>query len=94
MFNNIFLLFIVLLVSLGIGSLIENLEFGGYLFLGEGEGGLYFGEGDAAPGVDTDMRNIAGGGWFNAMWDLVFNLLGALAAIIAMLIHRHMILKK
>lgn len=94
-FHNLFLLFIILLASLGVGSLIENVEFAGYTFLGKGEGVLYFGEGDGIlEPIDTDMMNFAGGGWHNAMRDLISNLLGALAGIVVMLIHRHIILKK
>ena len=86
--HNGMLLFIILLAALGIGSLVENIEFAGYLFLGEGEGALYFGQGDAVPGVDTDMLNFAGGGWFNTMWDLVVNFLGALTGILSMLLYK------
>ena len=95
-FNNLFVLFIVLLASLGVGSLIENIEFSGYTFLGEGEGVLYFGVGDGTlssnmEAIDTDMMNFAGGGWFNAMWDLVFNLLGAITGVIVMLLYKKIV---
>src|SRR3989344_9622307 len=93
-FSNFFILFIILLASLGIGSLIENIEFTGYLTLGNGEGGLMYGEGDGIIDIaDTDMINIAGGGWFNAMRDLVVNLLGALLGILIMVLSEKLKIK-
>src|SRR3989344_2919738 len=41
--NNIFLIIIAFLATLGIGSIIEIIEYAGYLVFGEGQGFLYFG---------------------------------------------------
>jgi len=83
--QDLVILFMILLGGLGVGSLIENSEFTGYLILGEGKGGFRFGEGDVdtIPGVDLDeLTYLVGGGYFDAMWDLLVNLAAALTAVI------------
>jgi len=80
-------LLIVLLAGLGVGSLVENLEFTGYLTLGEGEGALFFGgAGDGVPLTSSQEEVIQnlGGGYINTEMDLVWNLFGALAAVLVM----------
>lgn len=80
-------LLIVLLSGLGIGAVIENIEFMGYLSLGYGEGGLFFGgPGDGQPITTAQMDAIQnlGGGYINTELDLVWNAFGTLAAIILM----------
>jgi hypothetical protein len=75
---------IVLLAGLGIGAVIENIEFAGFLALGFGEGALFMGgAGDGLP--DGELENAileAGGGYFNTELDLVWNAIGAIAAFI------------
>ncbi|MEM2916639.1 MAG: hypothetical protein QXT19_04770 [Candidatus Woesearchaeota archaeon] len=80
-------LIIVLLSGLGIGAVIENIEFMGYLSLGYGEGGLFFGgPGDGQPITTAQMDAIQnlGGGYINTELDLVWNAFGTFAAIILM----------
>ncbi|MEM4246973.1 MAG: hypothetical protein QXR48_00065 [Candidatus Woesearchaeota archaeon] len=80
-------LLIVLLSGLGIGAVIENIEFAGYLSLGYGEGGLFFGgPGDGQPLTTAQMDAIQdlGGGYINTELDLVWNAFGTIAAIILM----------
>lgn len=72
--NNVILIFLIVLSGMGIGALIEHYEFAGFLFFGEGEGGLAKGTGDFT-------GNWASSDWINAMWDLVYNTLGALLAV-------------
>ena len=64
--NRLKLFFFSALVSIGIASLMEIVEFIGYSFLGEGKGILFYGTGDF-------------GEWNNVSWDLISNTLGAFA---------------
>jgi uncharacterized membrane protein YjdF len=85
--RTIFLVIVALLATLGIGSIVENIEYLGFSMLGFGEGGFYFGTGDTFTDQNaTTIEEIEayGGGWFNTMNDLVCNLLGALLGIIIM----------
>lgn len=77
--RNVLLLCAVFLAASGIGAIIELSEFLGYLQLGFGEGAFAFGPGD---GTDGDVIANLGGGWINTGWDLIFNTLGILLAII------------
>lgn len=61
------LFLILLLFTLGVGAFHEIVEWLGYGILGEGEGFLFFGEGDE-------------GEWRNAMLDLIFNCTGMIVA--------------
>ena len=76
--RTITILVIMMFATMGVGSLVEMTEFWGYLYLGEGDGVLFFGGGD----TDPVLINEVGGGWINAMEDLVNNFLGGLLAII------------
>jgi len=73
----------VFLCALGIGSVVESMEFMGYLKWGEGEGFFQFGSGDyeGLKGSDN-MLTIIGGGYFDAMEDLIVNSLGALSGVL------------
>lgn len=84
--NNFLILVAILLVSLGIGSLIEEIEFLGFLEFGTGEGLLKFGGLGDTPLNEKVLRDIdiIGGGWINTMWDLTYNFLGALSGVIFM----------
>lgn len=75
---------VLLLALMGIGTFTESLEFFGYIALGTGEGGFYFGAGDALSGQPINQSDIDayGGGWINTMWDLINDTLGAIAAMI------------
>jgi len=87
--KSFFLILIVLLAALGVGSLVENFEFIGFNIYGFGEGGLGFGAGDAFPGQEvSDQIESFVGGWYNAMWDLVNNLLGALLGVVIMTVRK------
>jgi uncharacterized membrane protein YjdF len=80
-------LLLVLLAGLGVGALVENLEFAGYLTVGAGEGALFFGgQGDGVPLTSSqeELINNLGGGYINTEMDLVWNLFGALFAILVM----------
>jgi hypothetical protein len=83
----------LLLGGFGIGAIIENIEFAGFLALGYGEGGLWFGGaggGDAEAVTDAQARAIIeqGGGYLNTELDLAYNAFGTIAAVIFMsLIH-------
>ncbi|MBI2499403.1 hypothetical protein HYV88_04135 [Candidatus Woesearchaeota archaeon] len=86
--NNFLILIVIFLTSLGIGSLIEETEFLGFLKFGTGEGLLKFGGLGDTPSNEGMLRDIdvLGGGWINTMWDLVYNSLGALFGVIFMYI--------
>ena len=95
--KNFTFMFLVLLGGLGVGSIIETAEFTGFMIFGFGEGGFLFGAGDSYGGVqnitETDL-NVVGGGYFNTMYDLLWNALGAVAAIILMVAVHHRKKKK
>jgi len=94
--KTIFLILIVLLAASGIGVVIELIEFSGFLVYGFGEGALAFGAGDACDGqlVSTfEEIDAYGGGWFNTMYDLIWNSAGALSAILCMIIAYYIIRK-
>ena len=90
--QNFHLLAAVFFAALGVGAMIENVEYLGYLTLGFGEGGFMMGFGDVdfdtpPEGHTTDVpprtmneteliRNL-GGGWHNTELDLVTNLSAA-----------------
>ena len=73
-FNNLYLVLVIILASLGIGVFIEYYEFAGSFIVGEGEGGLGQGAGD----FETELGS---GLYLNTMFDLIFNLVGALLAV-------------
>ena len=56
---------ITILAVLGAGAIVEIVEYGGKVFLGEGDGLFFYGLGDY-------------GDWGNAIQDMVFNGIGAL----------------
>lgn len=62
-----------ILVSLGLSSILEIIEFVGYSFLGSGEGILFYGTGDI-------------GEWNNTIWDMISNLLGTFLGNLILLI--------
>lgn len=76
-FRN-FLLFITLFLAVsGMGVLIEIGEYAGYALLGVKDGALLFGGGDFDTIVVTSdvvaEMDKRGGGWYDAMGDLLFN---------------------
>jgi len=73
--NKATVLLLSILVSAGIGSLLEIVEFVGYSYLGKGEGILFYGSGDW-------------GEWNNMSLDLIFNTTGALAGGLIIFIKR------
>lgn len=86
--KTIFLILIVILAASGIGVGIELFEFSGFLINGFGEGALAFGAGDACNGqlVSTiEEIDAYGGGWFNTMYDLIWNTIGVLAGVLIMI---------
>jgi hypothetical protein len=58
---------LVILITAGLGTFIEITEYFGYSYLGTGEGILFYGTGDT-------------GGWTDAVWDMIFNVFGAITA--------------
>jgi predicted neutral ceramidase superfamily lipid hydrolase len=80
--NDITLLCMIFLIGLGIGSVVETMEFSGYLIWGAGEGFFQFGTGDYNGLNDCGkMTDIVGGGYFDTMEDLIANISGAGAAV-------------
>ena len=84
--NNILILLMILLASLGIGAVVEEVEFLGFLKFGTGDGFLKFGGLGDTQLTEQNIRDIdiIGGGWINTMWDLIYNFLGALVGVIFM----------
>lgn len=81
------ILLLVFLSGLGVGAIVENIEFAGYLSLGYGEGGLFFGgPGDGVPvtSAQVDVIQEIGGGYINTELDLVWNGFGVFAAMVLM----------
>lgn len=74
----------IFLMALGLGAVVELTEFWGYLYLGHGEGALFFGPGDGVVGLTgSDLVDVVGGGWINEGWDMTFNSLGIIIGMIA-----------
>jgi len=95
--KTLFLIALVILAVSGIGVIIELFEFSGFLINGFGEGGFAFGAGDACPGqiVSTfEEIDAYGGGWFNTMYDLIWNSIGALAGVFIMVLAHYVFKKK
>lgn len=68
---------ITILITMGLGTIIEHQEFIGYSIIGEGEGILGYGAGDW-------------GEWNNISWDLIYNTLGAIvAALLSLLSYKN-----
>ena len=89
----------LLLAGFGIGAIIENIEFAGFLSLGYGEVGLWFGGaggGDAEAVTDAQAKAIIeqGGGYLNTELDLAYNAFGTIAAVILMSLVYFLIKKK
>jgi MFS superfamily sulfate permease-like transporter len=85
--RNISIMLLVLLAGLGIGSIIETCEYSGFMMFGFGEGGFMFGAGDSYKGIQSVTENdlnVVGGGYFNTMWDLIWNFIGAIIAVAIM----------
>ncbi|MEK6854815.1 MAG: hypothetical protein AABX73_01195 [Nanoarchaeota archaeon] len=85
-FVNFMLLAMMFLASLGIGSVVEQIEYLGYLKLGTGAGLLRFGGlGDTVFNEEIlRAMDIIGGGWINTMLDLNYNFIGAFIGILFM----------
>lgn len=95
--KTLFLIVLVILAASGIGVIIELFEFSGFLVNGFGEGGLAFGAGDACQGqlVSTfEEIDAYGGGWFNTMYDLIWNSIGVLAGVFIMVLAHYVFKKK
>jgi len=84
--TNFILILVVLMASLGIGAILEQTEYLGFVRLGTGPGFLKFGGLGDTFSEEENLRafDIIGGGWINAMLDLNYNFLGALTGIILM----------
>ncbi|MFH1592481.1 MAG: hypothetical protein ABIB47_03895 [Candidatus Woesearchaeota archaeon] len=95
-FLNFVLLLMIFFASLGIGSIIEQVEYVGYLKFGTGAGLLRFGGLGDTPFNEENLRamDIVGGGWINTMLDLNYNFLGALAGTLVMYLINKFKLKK
>lgn len=75
--NNLILIICSILIVLGIGSIIEIIEYLGYIILGQGEGFFYFG-GTGDLGVNQNQLSA----WINSSFDMIFNLLGTLFGLV------------
>ncbi|MBW2969655.1 hypothetical protein KY309_02630 [Candidatus Woesearchaeota archaeon] len=85
--KNLLLVIVVFFAAMGVGAMVELIEFLGYLSLGFGEGALMFGTGDGIAGLGgTDLIDALGGGWINEGWDFVFNTFGILSGMFLMII--------
>ncbi len=84
--QNLLLLVFMFLASLGVGALIEQVEYIGYLKFGTGEGLLRFGGLGDTTVNEEQLRamDIIGGGWINTMIDLNYNFLGSLIGLVIM----------
>jgi len=84
--NNFLILVMILFCSLGVGSLIEQTEYLGYLKFGAGPGLLKFGGLGDTPFDEENLRamDVIGGGWLNTMVDLNYNFLGGLIGVLFM----------
>jgi uncharacterized membrane protein YjdF len=81
--EHLILLLLIFLSGLGIGILIELLEFFGYMIFGAGEGAFMFGAGDGSALCDMEsITGIIGGGYFDTMEDHIYNTLGALTSTV------------
>lgn len=90
--KNVFLFILIFLAAQGVGAVIELSEFAGYLKWGFGEGAFAFGPGDGLPSAaHTDAIDNIGGGWINTGWDLIFNSLGILAAMLILVVRRALV---
>ena len=74
-FNKYFLFLASFLCALGVGAVIDLVDYFGFLFLGEGQGVFYFG------GTGDLINNNLGSAWINSSIDNLFNLIGALIGI-------------
>jgi len=95
--KTLFLIALVILAAAGIGVIIELFEFSGFLINGFGDGGLAFGAGDACTGqlVSTfEEIDAYGGGWFNTMYDLIWNSIGVLTGVFIMILANYVFKKK
>lgn len=81
-FAKRYLMLVIILASLGAGAIIEFYEFAGYFIVGEGAGGLGHGVGD----IVTELGNSE---WFNTMFDMLYNLVGAIIAMIVGVIKKY-----
>lgn len=92
--KNFVILLAVFLAAFGVGAVVELSEFLGYLTLGFGEGAFMFGAGDSVAGFEgSDLIDAIGGGWINTGWDLIFNAIGILFGMGAMVLSK-LIVKK
>ena len=87
--KNLLLLLAVFLAATGVGAVNELSEFIGYLNLGFGDGAFMFGPGDGVAGLEgSDLIDAIGGGWINEGWDFVYNTIGIIVGMAAMIILR------
>ncbi|VVB81175.1 Uncharacterised protein [uncultured archaeon] len=93
--KNLLLLIAVFFATIGVGALVELIEFVGFLSLGFGEGGLMFGPGDSVAGLEGNtLMEAVGGGYINTGWDLAFNTIGTLFGIVLMILSKIVVKKK
>jgi len=85
-FHNGIVLLFMFFCSLGIGAVVEQIEYIGYIRLGTGAGLFKFGGLGDTPFNEELLRpmDVIGGGWINTMLDLNYNFLGAIIGIILM----------
>lgn len=72
--NKTLLVLVILLASAGVGSIIETIEYSGYLIGGKGEGLFLYGDGDFEEGIDS--------AWIDSMDDLINNWIGSVVGIL------------
>tara|TARA_Y100000310_G_C20694263_1_gene824382 strand:- start:1095 stop:1730 length:636 start_codon:yes stop_codon:yes gene_type:complete len=69
------LLMFIVFAAIGVGVIVEFMEFWGYFYVGEGMGIFAHGIGD----INTEFMNSE---WFNTMFDLIYNTAGALLGVL------------
>ncbi len=85
-FQNISLFVMLFLAVGGVGVLIELSEYSGYIIFGAQNGALLFGGGDfAGININSDVvseMEMHGGGWLDAMDDLLINSYATIASLV------------
>ena len=76
--HKIILILLVIATVAMLGVIIELIEFGGFLYLGEGEGLFFVGVRDSTPGGD-----ILSGQYIDTMSDIIVNTFGSILGVIA-----------
>lgn len=75
--HKLLLIFLVMASVAMLGTIVELIEFGGFIFLGNGEGMFFTGSGDG--GYTTDDFNAQ---YFDTMSDIIVNMVGSIVGVV------------